>query len=134
MKILFIGRTEWLYNSIVEINMLDKHEIIGIVTSSSTNEYKVREEDFSLLADRLGIKYLFSNKLKKSEITDTFGENIDIAISVNHLSIIDEDIINLFKYGILNAHGGDLPRYRGNAQLRGQLLMEKRKLDCVYIK
>ena len=35
MKILFIGRTEWLYNSIVEINMLDKHEIIGIVTSSS---------------------------------------------------------------------------------------------------
>ena len=54
-----------------------------------------------------------------------------MAISVNHLSIIDEDIINLFKYGILNAHGGDLPRYR-NACLRPIINGEKKIGLCVH--
>jgi len=29
--------------------------------------------------------------------------------------VIPQDVIDLFPLGILNAHGGDLPRYRGNA-------------------
>ena len=34
---------------------------------------------------------------------------------MNYVSIISQDVINLFPCGILNAHFGDLPRYRGNA-------------------
>ena len=41
--------------------------------------------------------------------------NLDIGISYNYVDIINQDTIDLFKLGILNAHGGDLPRYRGNA-------------------
>ncbi len=41
--------------------------------------------------------------------------DVDIAISFNYPSIISQEIINLFPLGILNAHGGDLPKYRGNA-------------------
>lgn len=39
----------------------------------------------------------------------------DIAISVNWLTIIRQEAIESFRFGILNAHCGDLPRYRGNA-------------------
>ena len=31
------------------------------------------------------------------------------------MSLIDGEVIDCFKYGIINAHGGDLPRYKGNA-------------------
>ncbi|GAB1465742.1 hypothetical protein MASR2M54_12420 [Aliarcobacter cryaerophilus] len=39
----------------------------------------------------------------------------EIAVSLNYSSIISQNVIDLFPLGVLNAHGGDLPRYRGNA-------------------
>jgi len=39
----------------------------------------------------------------------------EVAFSVNHPYLMSEKIISKFKYGIINAHAGDLPRYRGNA-------------------
>ena len=115
MKILFIGRTEWLYNSILQISGFDKYQIVGIITSKAAEDYKFNDKDFSLLANNLGVKFLYSSKLTKKNIIETFGNDIDIALSVNHANIISQEVIDLFKYGILNAHGGDLPKYRGNA-------------------
>lgn len=40
---------------------------------------------------------------------------VNLALSVNYSGIIPQEVIDLFPLGILNAHGGDLPRYRGNA-------------------
>lgn len=39
----------------------------------------------------------------------------DLALSINWLTILKEPICLAFKYGIWNAHLGDLPKYRGNA-------------------
>jgi UDP-4-amino-4-deoxy-L-arabinose formyltransferase/UDP-glucuronic acid dehydrogenase (UDP-4-keto-hexauronic acid decarboxylating) len=39
----------------------------------------------------------------------------DVAVSVNYSGVIPGKITDLFPLGVLNAHGGDLPRYRGNA-------------------
>jgi UDP-4-amino-4-deoxy-L-arabinose formyltransferase/UDP-glucuronic acid dehydrogenase (UDP-4-keto-hexauronic acid decarboxylating) len=38
-----------------------------------------------------------------------------IAISVNWQTLIRRPVLDAFKYGVINAHAGDLPRYRGNA-------------------
>ena len=58
---------------------------------------------------------------------------IDIGISVNFPYILNNNFINLFKYGILNAHGGDLPRYRGTAcQAWAIINGEKRIGLCVH--
>ena len=42
-------------------------------------------------------------------------ENPDIGLTANFPLIFDKKIIDTFAHGIINAHGGDLPRYRGNA-------------------
>ena len=34
---------------------------------------------------------------------------------MNYVDVISKEVISSFRLGILNAHGGDLPRYRGNA-------------------
>jgi UDP-4-amino-4-deoxy-L-arabinose formyltransferase/UDP-glucuronic acid dehydrogenase (UDP-4-keto-hexauronic acid decarboxylating) len=39
----------------------------------------------------------------------------DIGVSINYAGIIPTEVIDIFPFGILNAHSGDLPRYRGNA-------------------
>jgi methionyl-tRNA formyltransferase len=39
----------------------------------------------------------------------------DIAVSINYTGVLPQGVIDLFPIGVLNAHGGDLPRYRGKA-------------------
>jgi len=52
---------------------------------------------------------------------------------MNYTGIIPQSIIDIFPNGILNAHGGDLPKYRGNAcQAWAILNGEKRIGLCIH--
>ena len=54
-------------------------------------------------------------------------------MSLNYSSIISQDIIDLFPLGVLNAHGGDLPRYRGNACQAWAILNGEDKIGlCIH--
>ncbi len=113
MKILIIGRTEILYDTTV---LLSKHfTVCGIITARASPEYSKKEEDFELLAKEIGCPFLLTNSINK--VSQEFIQNCqpDIAISINWISVIKKETIDLFKNGILNAHPGDLPAYRGNA-------------------
>jgi UDP-4-amino-4-deoxy-L-arabinose formyltransferase/UDP-glucuronic acid dehydrogenase (UDP-4-keto-hexauronic acid decarboxylating) len=39
----------------------------------------------------------------------------EVAISVNWPLLIGREMLDQFKHGVINAHAGDLPRFRGNA-------------------
>jgi UDP-4-amino-4-deoxy-L-arabinose formyltransferase/UDP-glucuronic acid dehydrogenase (UDP-4-keto-hexauronic acid decarboxylating) len=57
----------------------------------------------------------------------------DIAVSINYSGVIPEEITALFPLGILNAHGGDLPRYRGNACQAWAILNGEEKIGlCIH--
>lgn len=57
----------------------------------------------------------------------------EIAVSINYTGVIPQEVINLFPLGILNAHGGDLPKYHGNAcQAWAILNGEKRIGLCIH--
>lgn len=116
MNIAIIGRTELLYDlTRVLANM--GHVIKIIVTAKEAPEYLKTAKDFEELAAELNCAYLYTsniNSLNSIETVKSVG-SIDLGISFNHINIISKDIISLFSIGILNAHGGDLPRYRGNA-------------------
>ena len=113
MKIAIIGRTEILFHC---VNLLlERHYRIPlIITAEEAPEYTKTSKDFQELAHKIGAKFICSNKLNKY-IDDIKDAHCDIAVSLNYSSIIPQNIIDLFRLGILNAHGGDLPRYRGNA-------------------
>lgn len=116
MRVAIIGRTEWLYQT-AKLLIDSGHEIKLVVTSKEMPEYKVTSEDYRILAESVNCPFIYTPRINESEIINqikAIGE-IDIAISINYSGVIGEDVINLFKLGILNAHGGDLPKYRGNA-------------------
>ena len=54
--------------------------------------------------------------------------NIDLGISVNNPRLISKSTLSLFPYGILNAHPGDLPKYRGNATPNWAILNGEKKI------
>jgi len=135
-----IGRSKWLYDSICTL-VSNGYRINGIITSSTPQEYRKREEDFELLAKKLKVPFFKVNSLEERNI-EKICRCCDVAISVNWVSVIQKKHIDWFNIGILNAHFGDLPRYRGNACpnwaiLSGEKeiflsihLMEGGKLDC----
>lgn len=92
------------------------HTIAGIGTCAAATEYFVNEDDFKDKASELRVPYFCNSKINSQEVQEILiSMQADIAISVNWLTVIQKRTIELFPYGILNGHAGDLPRYRGNA-------------------
>jgi methionyl-tRNA formyltransferase len=116
MNIALIGRSELLYST-AELLLANKHTIKLIVTSCESDEYKKTADDFEKLAKKIDAEYLYTSQINDVDninIIKSCGQ-IDIGISINYINVISQKVIDLFSLGILNAHGGDLPRYRGNA-------------------
>jgi UDP-4-amino-4-deoxy-L-arabinose formyltransferase/UDP-glucuronic acid dehydrogenase (UDP-4-keto-hexauronic acid decarboxylating) len=132
MKYVAIGRGDFLYNTIVYLQSID-HELIGIVTDTGAAEYKKQTEDFQQLAHQLNAPFTITSSNEKiSEFLSKLPQ-FQIGVSGNHRRIISKQVIEKFEYGLLNLHGGDLPRYRGNAcQAWAILNGESRIAACVH--
>lgn len=131
MKVAIIGRTEILYETI-ELFLKSAYEIPLIITYKEAPEYTKTSKDFEKLANKIDAKYIYTNKLDeyKEEIKKA---NCEIAVSLNYSSIISQSVIELFPLGVLNAHGGDLPRYRGNACQAWAILNGEDKIGlCIH--
>jgi UDP-4-amino-4-deoxy-L-arabinose formyltransferase/UDP-glucuronic acid dehydrogenase (UDP-4-keto-hexauronic acid decarboxylating) len=116
MKLAIIGRSELMYET-AKILYEKGYSIPLVITAKEAPEYKKTSEDFRIFAERIDAKFFSTSKINDEQIRNAILEvgPIDLGVSINYSGIISEDIISIFKIGILNAHGGDLPRYRGNA-------------------
>ena len=134
MKIAIIGRTETLYK-VVELLIENGYEIGVIITSKEAPEYKKTAKDFEKLAKKINAKFLYSPKFTQKEISflKNFIKEDYIGISINYTGVIQQEVIDIFSYGILNAHGGNLPRYKGNACQAWAILNGEEKIGlCIH--
>jgi len=113
LKIAIIGRTEILYDSALALRQAG-FEIVCILTAKEAPEYARTAADFQALANMWDIPFE-----QCPRITDQMeflrASRADLGVSINYTGVIPQSVIDIFPLGILNAHGGDLPRYRGNA-------------------
>ena len=113
MKFAIIGRTEILYE-VAERLTSKGYQCVCILTSKESPEYTKTSNDFRLLSERYHVPFA-----QGSCIQDHYDflnrSKADIAVSINYTGVVPQSVIDLFPLGVLNAHGGDLPRYRGNA-------------------
>lgn len=116
MRVAIIGRSSILYNC-AQILLKNEYSIPLIITSKEAPEYNITSEDFKNLAKTIGAEFIYTPKINESAMIESIRNigSIDIAVSINYSGVISKEVIDLFNLGILNAHGGDIPRYRGNA-------------------
>jgi methionyl-tRNA formyltransferase len=115
MKIAILGRTRWLIDA-ADACAAAGHTIVAVATARSEAFYKCGADDFAALAKRRGADYLGEVSLAHPNARARLAiAGADIALSINWPTIVGAEVINLFPHGIVNAHCGDLPRYRGNA-------------------
>ncbi len=133
MNVAIIGRSELMYDTLLLCAQMG-HRISIIITAKEAAEYSRGARDFEKIAKELQAQFIASPTLDSDHVYNSLKEKeCDIAISVNYTGIISQKIVDLFKHGVLNAHGGDLPRYRGNAcQAWAIINGEERIALCVY--
>lgn len=113
MRVGIIGRTGTLLESANAI-MATGHQVAFILTCKSEQYYDTKESDFKSFADKLRVP--FYNTLDLDSCIEIIKEQgADIGISINWLTILKDPFLSIFPFGVLNAHAGDLPRYKGNA-------------------
>lgn len=134
MRVAIIGRSQLLFET-AELLVNSNFEIALIITAKETPEYSKTARDFELLATQIGAKYIYTPKINLHHYVEEIKKEgkIDLGISINYTGIISQEIIDLFPLGILNAHAGDLPRYRGNAPLAWAIINGEEKVGlCIH--
>ncbi|CAN5395117.1 formyltransferase family protein [soil metagenome] len=134
MKIAVIGRSELMYKTALRVIECG-YETPLIITAKESPESKFKAEDFKKLAESQNAMFINTAKINDDKVIEQIRSigKIDIAVSINYSGIISKRIMDLFDLGILNAHGGDLPRYRGNACQAWAIINKENRLGlCVH--
>jgi methionyl-tRNA formyltransferase len=122
VRVAALGRTRILLDTIYDLTA-SGHSIALIATCPPGPEADVGPKDFERLASDLSADFIEARSLDDPDIVARLAAAAaDIAVSVNWLTRIGSDARATFRHGILNAHGGDLPRYRGNAPFAWAIL------------
>jgi methionyl-tRNA formyltransferase len=115
MRFALIGRTRWLLEAGQQL--IDAGHVLALVASAPGRpEYRADLADFEEFARERAAMWLNSPSINEAQTIAAMKQGgADIAISVNWPTLIGAAACGVFPHGILNAHAGDLPRYRGNA-------------------
>jgi methionyl-tRNA formyltransferase len=127
-NIAIIGRTNTLYQT-TKILKENNFKIKIIITSTPADYDKITANDFKKLAKKMGADYIFTKNINENKIQDKIKKaNADLGISINNTLLISKEVLSKFKFGILNLHAGDLPKYRGNATANWAILNGEKKI------
>jgi methionyl-tRNA formyltransferase len=122
LNLIALGRSRYLYDSIIHLADLG-YNFKAVITEKAYEEYDIKEDDFRNLAEKLGADFYISKSLNIPALLETIKKNeIQIAISANWQYKIPKSILDLFQYGIINFHLGNLPDYKGNATVNWTII------------
>ncbi len=115
MRVAIIGRTNILLEAAKQMHRRG-HQIPVIWTCAAESFYNATENDFQSLAKEIDAEFVNETKINTAQNRDRLASyKCDLALSINWLTIIQKPVLDVFPLGVLNAHAGDLPRFRGNA-------------------
>jgi methionyl-tRNA formyltransferase len=131
MRIAIIGRTEILYDTALRLSDAG-YEIACILTAKEAPEYARTANDYRVLAEAWNVPFAQGPNID-SYVDFLRSAKADIAVSINYTGVLSQSVIDIFPHGVLNAHGGDLPRYRGNACQAWAILNGEERIGlCIH--
>lgn len=128
MRFAVLGRTAMLLNA-ARACIDAGHELALVGTASPSPEYGAGESDYEQLARDVGAQFFRASETEPGEIESLArSASAGVAISMNWPTLLQREIRSAFAHGVVNAHPGDLPRYRGNACPNWAILAGEREV------
>ena len=125
MKIIFMGTPEFALPSL-EALVASKHEVVAVFTAPPKPQGRgltVSKSVVHQLADHHDIKVHTPNNLKNPETLDLITSiDAEVIVVVAYGFIIPKIVLESKRYGCLNIHPSDLPKYRGAAPLQRTII------------
>ena len=128
MRVGFMGRTRMLLDTIIKFQQDSQYDIAFIWTSKAESFYKCDENEFKRLSESIGCPFYYSANVSQVLQSADFSL-VDVVISFNFINLLPATFLNLFKFGVLNGHTGELPRYKGNACQNWAILNSERNIN-----
>lgn len=125
MKVLFMGTPE-IAATILQAIIKSKHEVVGVVTQE--DKPKGRGKNLSMppvkeVALEHGIEVFQPHIIKEETAINRLREfNADIFVVAAYGKILSKEILDIPKYGCINAHASLLPKYRGAAPIQWSII------------
>ena len=134
MRVAILGRTEILLDAARRLREAG-HDIGLVGTCRSENFYTADESDFEAFARESNTDFFNTPSINSTKILKRLrAAECEIALSMNWLTVLGEEALAAFPSGVVNAHAGDLPRFRGNACPNWAILMgEERAGLCLHL-
>jgi len=128
LRVAALGRTAFLHDAILACRDAG-HEVVLIGTAPAAPEYTRTEDDFERLAQEIGCPFFCDARINQPRCIELArGSRAEAAISVNWPTLIAPEMLSVFPHGVINAHAGDLPRFRGNACPNWAILMGEERV------
>ena len=118
LKVVFFGTSAFGLEALEAL--ASEHNILQVFTNPPKEAGRgkaLQKSPIQLKAEQLGLKVVNSSKPKPSEIEGEF----DVGVVVSYGSIISKEVLGLAKYGFLNIHPSNLPKFRGAAPIERSL-------------
>lgn len=128
MRVIFLGTRKMGYEGLKAL--LDRgHEVKAVVTE----EYEITEGyaavDFEALAKRHDLPFFQTDRINNEMFAQLFRSlEADVGVSLYWRRLVREPILSSTRYGFLNFHASDLPKYRGFAATSYAILLGDREL------
>jgi methionyl-tRNA formyltransferase len=120
MKIIFIGSGNF---SVPILKALSKEYHICLCITHPDKRVgrgkKIVRSDIGIVSDELGIMCYSPTTVNSTESIEIMEEmKADIAVLASFSEILNTDVINVLRFGIINVHPSLLPKYRGAEPIR----------------
>ena len=108
------------------------HGIVFVATAKESPESDATVGDFRRLAELCQCPFFQGSRFTDDQINILSNVSPDLGLTMNWPTMIPENIVNKFQFGVVNAHGSDLPRYRGNACPNWAIINGDKKIGLTF--
>ena len=127
MKVAVLGRTRMLAAAARALHE-HGHAVVLVATPGGPRD-DADTSAFRALADELACPFVATPDLGAPEALAAIARSgAEVGVSVNWTMLVPPQAFAQFAHGVLNAHAGDLPRYRGNATIAWAILADEREV------
>ncbi|MDO4187710.1 MAG: methionyl-tRNA formyltransferase [Lachnospiraceae bacterium] len=125
MKVLFMGTPE-IAATILEAIINSKHEVVGVVTQEDKPKGRgkvLAAPPVKEVAIKYGIEVFQPHIIKEPGAIERLRKfDADIFVVAAYGKILSKEILDIPKYGCINAHASLLPKYRGAAPIQWSII------------
>ncbi len=135
MRIVFFG-TPKFGADILEGLIASNHEIVAAVCQPDRkgNRNKLEVCQVKRVAEEHGIKILQYEKVSFGGVDELKALSADVFITAAYGQMLSQEILSIPKFGVFNAHGSLLPKYRGAAPVQTAIMNGDSKSGVTIMK